>query len=505
MDVLPLDEHNELLVRHAHPPDWTNPAPSQRYNLVAVGGGTAGIISALAVAGLGGRAALVERHLLGGDCLNYGCVPSKAVLRAARAAYDAGQAESLGVCFDCPPRVDFAAVMERMRRLRAAISRHDSAGRFSSLGVDVFLGAARFTAPDALEVDGRQLRFHRAVVASGARAAVPEIAGLAEAGYLTNESVFSLTELPRRLVVIGAGPIGTELAQAFRRFGSEVYLLDAAPTILPRDDPAASAVVRRQLEREQIHLHLGASVVEAQPTGDARSVVIEQAGRRRKLIADAILVAVGRRPNVEELGLEAAGVASGPRGIRVDDFLRTTNRRIYAAGDVADVGWQFTHAADAMARICVQNALFFGRKRFSRLLIPRCTYTDPEVAHVGLTPAEAAERGIPVDSFRVELAEIDRAVLDGEEQGFAVVHTRRGKGRVVGATIVARHAGEMVGELSLLMTQRLSLARLSTVIHCYPTQIEALRRAGDNYARTRLTPPVASIARVWLAWLRGRG
>jgi pyruvate/2-oxoglutarate dehydrogenase complex dihydrolipoamide dehydrogenase (E3) component len=500
-ELAPFDEHNRELASQAHPPAWRNPTPAGRYNLVAVGGGTAGIIAALATAGLGGKAALVERRLLGGDCLNFGCVPSKALLQAARAAHQAATSGEYGCRLAGPVGVDFAAVMERMRRLRARISHHDSAERFSSLGVDVYLGQARFTGPGSLEVAGARLDFSRAVVATGARPADPGIAGLAEAGYQTNETIFSLVELPPRLIVVGAGPVGCELAQAFRRFGSEVHLVNRSDALLPKEDPTAAAVVRRQFEREGIHLHLGWQLVGAERTGGSKGLVIERGGLRQKLFADEILVAVGRAPNVEGLGLEAAGVAWTTEGVTVDDRLRTTNRCIFAAGDVCS-RQQFTHAADAMARLCVANALFVGRKRMSGLVIPRTTYTDPELAHVGLTPTEAAERGIAIDTHRAELAEVDRAVLDGRTEGFAAVHTRRGTGRVVGATIVASHAGEMIGEMSLVMTRKLPLGAVAATIHCYPTQAAAWKRIADAYNRTRLTPRVARLLAAWLRWRR---
>lgn len=502
MQVEPVDEHNRLLIEHAHPNDWQNPVPASRYNLVAIGGGTAGLVSAIGTAGLGGKAALVERHLLGGDCLNYGCVPSKALIRAARAAYHVQSGAKYGCLVgDMPVRVDFASVMERMRRLRAGISHHDSAQRLSALGVDVYLGTARFTGSDTLDVDGQELRFRSAVIATGARAADPNIAGLAEVGYLTNETVFSLTELPHRLIVVGAGPIGSELAQAFRRFGSEVHLVGRGASLLAKEDADAAAIVQQQFEAEGIHLHLGWEVERAEKMGDSKSIVIAQKGERRKLIADAILVAVGRQPNIEGLGLDAAGVKYSNRGVDVDDRLRTSNRRVYAAGDICSK-YKFTHAADAMARNCIQNALFLGRKRASDLIIPRCTYTDPEIAHVGLTREEAQEQNVTIDTYRVGLADVDRAVLDGEHEGFAAIHTRRGSGHIVGATIVAAHAGEMISEITLLMNRKLSLGKLASVIHCYPTQAEAWKRLADEYQRTRLTPGIAKLFRSWLAWQR---
>ncbi len=501
MGLLPSDEHNAELESQTHPLDWTNPAPPPCYNLVAVGGGTAGIIAALGAAGLGGRAAIVERHLLGGDCLNYGCVPSKALIRAARAAYQIRTAGAFGI-HTADASVEFAEVMERMRRLRAGISRHDSAARFRSLGVDVYFGDARFVGKDAVCVGDQTLRFHRAVIATGGRAATPDTPGLAELGYLTNETVFSLTSLPRRLIVLGGGPVGCELAQAFRRFGSDVHLVQRHETLLAKEEPAAAEIVRRQFEREGIALHLGWTPTQADRTGAAKGLIIERQGARLKLMADEILVAAGRRPNVENLGLEAAGVLYDEHGVQVDDFLRTSNPAIYAAGDVC-TRRQFTHHADAQARIVVQNALFLGRKRASRLVVPRCTYTDPEVAQVGLTPVAAKQQGILIDSYRAELGEVDRAILDGETDGFAVVHVRRGTDRIIGATIVAAHAGEMIGEMTLAMTNGLGLKAIAATIHCYPTQVEVLKRIADSYNRTRLTPRVAGLMRKWLSWRRG--
>jgi pyruvate/2-oxoglutarate dehydrogenase complex dihydrolipoamide dehydrogenase (E3) component len=499
MELAPRNEYQHDLA--LHPPEWENPTPRGRYNLVVVGGGTAGIISALTTADLRGSVALVESRLLGGDTLNFGCVPSKAVLRAARAAYEAAHLDRFGLSADRPVSVDFPRVMARMRRLRSSLGRRDSAWRFTGCGADVFLGNARFTGRNSLEVNGQTLQFQRAIIATGSRPQPLTIPGLDEAGYHTSESIFSLNQLPRRLIVIGNGPIGCELAQAFRRFGSEVHLLGEGSGLLLKEDRAAADVVQRQFEREGIRLYSGWSVLEIEKAGHAKSLVIQRRGEKQKLFADEILVAIGREPNVEGLDLEAAGVEFGPDGIAVDDYLQTANPAIFAAGDVCS-RHRFTHAAEAMGRLAVGNALFRGRKRASRLVIPRCTYTDPEVAHVGLTPAEADEQALAIDSYRVDLSSIDRAVLDHEDEGFAVVHTRRGTGRVVGATVVAAHAGEMIGEISLLMTHKISLGSLASTIHCYPTQAEVFKRIGDAYQRQRPKPRVRRLVEKWLAWQR---
>ena len=505
--ITPLDEHNAALLSRVHPPDWQNPAPQQLYDLVAIGGGTAGLVAAAGTAGLGGKAALVERHLLGGDCLNYGCVPSKALLAAARAAYDVQRSAEFGVQgsgFRAQDEsLQFAAVMSRLRRLRAQISENDSAQRFQKLGVDVFLGDARFTGRQSIEVGGQTLRFKRCVIATGARAAVPDVPGLAGVGYVTNEMVFSLTELPRRLIIMGGGPIGCELAQGFCRLGSDVTLVQRGSRLLPKDEPEAAEIIAAQFARENIRLLFDTKPVRAESTPGGKRLVVQAAGREHSLEADTILVAAGRTPNVEGLNLAAAGVEHSSRGVIVNDYLQTANPRIFAAGDIIG-GHQFTHAADAMARICIQNAFFslgpFGRKRLSRLVVPWTTYTDPEVAHVGLTLQQAAERGIKLDSYREDLRRVDRAILDGDDSGFAVMHCRRGSPQVVGCTIVARHAGEMIGEVCLLMTAGIPLSKLASTIHCYPTQVEVLKRLGDQANKRRLTPRVAGWLKSIIAW-----
>lgn len=496
------DTHDRRLIENCHPPKWINPKPAGKYNLVVIGAGTAGLVSAAGAAGLGAKVALIERNLMGGDCLNVGCVPSKGLIRAARAAYEARNGAEFGVRLACEPKVAFGAAMERMRRLRAGISSHDSVERFTNLGVDVFIGNGRFVGPRAVEIEGQRLEFDRAVIATGARASDLPVPGLKEAGYLTNETVFTLTSLPRRLAVIGAGPIGCELAQAFARFGSEVFLIEALHGIMPNEDPDASEIVRQSMmERDGIKLMCCGKDLKITKADGAKRLSVDSHDGHYDVLVDEILVGGGRRPNLEGLGLEEAGIEYTAQGVVVDDRLRTTNRRIYAAGDICS-RYKFTHAADAMARIVIANALFLARRKVTDLVIPWCTYTDPEIAHVGYYEKEAKAAGFVVATVTQELSQVDRAILDGEENGFARVHYDKKSGKILGGTIVARHAGEMIGELSLAITAKQKIAALSSTIHPYPTQAEALRKIGDAYMRTKLTPTVKKLFERWLAWRR---
>ncbi|UCF88705.1 MAG: mercuric reductase [bacterium] len=501
--VLPQDPFNISLENNVHPPDWVNPEPAPKYNLVVIGAGTAGLVTAAGAAGLGARVALVEKHLMGGDCLNAGCVPSKCLIRSSRAAADVRDARDYGIDVPGGYEVDFGRVMERMRRLRSHISLNDSVKRFSEeLGVDVFLGEGRFAGPDSVLVDGRTLRYKKAVITSGARAFELPIEGLAEAGYLTNETVFSLTDRPARLAVIGAGPLGCELAQAFQRLGSQVSLLEAGPQILSREDPDAARIVQSSMAKDGVDLVLPCNIRRVEKKGGEKVLHLECDGQAKQLAVDEILLGVGRVPNVEGLNLEAVGVQYDQRaGVKVDDFLRTTNPRIYAAGDIC-FPFKFTHTADALARIVIQNALFGGRKKTSALTIPWCTYTDPEIAHVGMYEGDAVRAGMQVDTFTVPLSEVDRAIADGETDGMVRIHVKKGSDRILGATIVARHAGEMISEISVAMKKKLGLGALSGVIHPYPTQAEAIRKAADAYNRTRLTPGVKRLFETWLKWQR---
>ena len=502
LNVAPWDIHNQTLVANVHPPDWANPTPAPRYNLVVIGAGTAGLVTAAGAAGLGAKVALIERHLMGGDCLNVGCVPSKCLLRSSRAAADGRDGARFGVRVPAGVEVDFPAVMERLRKLRAGISKHDSVKRFSDLGVDVFLGNASFSGPDTITVGDRVLRFKRAVIASGARAVQPAVEGLKEAGFLTNETVFNLTACARRLAVIGAGPIGCELAQAFERLGSQVVLLHKNAHILDREDADAAEIVQQTFLREGIRLVLNMKLKRVETKNGEKRIYFEAQGREESVVVDEILAGAGRAPNVDGLNLETVGVQYDPKaGVLVNDNLQTTNPRIYAAGDIC-MKWKFTHAADFAARIVIQNTLFMGRKKLSALTMPWATFTDPEIAHVGLYEREARERGLEMDTYIRHFREVDRAIAEGEEEGFVKVLVKKGTDQILGATIVARHAGEMISEISVAMAAKMGLGRLASVIHPYPTQAEAVRQLGDAYNRTRLTPTVKKLFARWLAWTR---
>jgi len=501
--MLPQDEYNRTLINNVHPTGWKNPEPAGCYNLVVIGGGTAGLVAAAGAAGLGAKVALIEQHLMGGDCLNAGCVPSKGLVRAGRAAHDVKAAAAFGIHCSAKVSVDFGAAMERMRSVRAGISSHDSVQRFSNeLGIDVFLGTGKFIGRDRIEVDGKVLVFKKAAICTGARAAAPPIPGIEDTGYLTNENVFWLTAAPARLLVIGGGPVGCELSQAFARMGSDVTIIETAGRLLSREDADAAEIVQQSMLRDTVQLVLNAKIIRTEKRGVEKNVIVEQQGMTRELVGDEILVSVGRAPNIDGLNLEAAGIAyDAQRGVAVNDRLQTSNPSVYAAGDVCS-SYKFTHTADALARILIANALFKGRQKTSSLVVPWCTYTDPEVAHVGMYEKDAHDRGIPVLTLTIPFADVDRALLDGEVEGFARVHLRKGTDKILGATIVARHAGEMISELSLAITAGFGLSAIGRTIHPYPTQAESIKKLADQYNRTRLTPFVKKLLSAWLKWQR---
>jgi pyruvate/2-oxoglutarate dehydrogenase complex dihydrolipoamide dehydrogenase (E3) component len=495
------ESHNRELLESAHPPAWRNPEPLDKYNLVIVGAGPAGILAARAAAAVGAKVAIIERGLIGGACINVGCIPSKTIIRTSRLYAEMRDAENFGAQVPTGINMDFAVAMERLRRIRARLSRfRGSAQRLSASGVHVFLGEARFAGPRAIVVEGKTLRFSKALIATGARPKSPAIPGLSEAGYLTNETVFDLTERPRRLLVIGGGPLGCELAQALSRLGSQVTIVQDEPMFLGNEERDAAQILSDAFGRDGIGVHLNTQAVRVRLQGKEKLVDLVSDDLKTTVAVDEILVGVGSAPNVEGMNLEAAGVEYGAdAGIPVNDFLQTSNPRIYAAGDVCSEN-KFPHIETAAARIVVQNALFFGRKRLSHLSIPWCTYTDPEIAHIGLYVREARAQSIPVKTFTVLMHEVDRAITDGEEEGFVKIHVKEGTDKILGATVVATHAGEMISEISLAMSSGIGLRALAHVNHPYPTQAQAIKMAADAYNNTRMTPGLRWIFKQWLAW-----
>lgn len=501
----PYDEHNQKLVAYVHPHDWVNPEPQDRYHMVVIGAGTAGLVTAIVAAGLGARVALIERHFMGGDCLNIGCVPSKGVISAARAwsqrsrkPFGAPTASNDG---------DFAKAMERMRRLRADISHIDSAQRFTDAGVDVFLGSGKFTGPGTVQVSGpagdATLNFRKACIATGARAAAPPIPGLDRTDYLTNETIFSLTERPESLTVVGAGPIGCEMAQSFAMFGTDVTVLDLAPQVLIREDQDAAQVVQESMVRDGVRLELDAAIdrIEQDEATGTKTVHFTRNGESHRVTSTHLLVAVGRRPNTDGLGLEAAGVEYDQQGVLTDGRLRTSNKNVFAAGDVTHE-LKFTHLADAHAQTVIQNAFFFGRKKTSSLVVPWATYTSPEIAHVGLYEHDAKDQGTEVDVIRIGLDDVDRAILDGEDEGFVKVVLKKGSDEILGATVVASHAGDLLTPLTFAITHGIGLGKFAGTIFPYPVQSDAIKKAAGAWRKQKLTPTAKKIFDLWFRIFR---
>jgi pyruvate/2-oxoglutarate dehydrogenase complex dihydrolipoamide dehydrogenase (E3) component len=474
------------------------------YNVVVVGAGTGGLVTAAGTAGLGGRVALVERNLMGGDCLNFGCVPSKALISSARLVQRIRESEKWGLD-QSEPQFVFEKVFERMRARRAKIAPHDSQERFESLGVDVFHGEARFVSPHEVEVNGQRLRARNFVIATGSRAVVPKIKGIDSVPYFTNETIFDeLKRKPENMIVLGGGPIGCELAQTFRRLGVDVTIFQRGDQLLPREDRDVAEFVERRLINEGVRVVKNADA-RSVATSDSGKVALQlldrQSGQPAEptFFADALLVAAGRTPNLRSLDLKSAGIDITERGVHVNDYLQTSQRHIYAVGDVIGP-FLFTHMADAQGRVAVRNILVpfqFLRQKMDYSVVPWCTYVDPEVAHVGLGEKEAKGQNIDYDLFVVLLEDVDRAVVESEDAGFAKILTGKDSDKILGATIIAPHAGDLLHEFVLAMKARIGLGTIASTIHAYPTFAELARKAGDKYNKTRLTPHAKKIF-TWL-------
>ena len=455
------------------------------FDLVIIGGGAGGLVVAAGGAALGAKVALVEKHRLGGDCLWYGCVPSKTLLKSARIAHEMRHADRWALPA-VAPAVDLVRVMERVAEVIRGIEPNDSPERFRGLGVDVIIGDGRFTGRDVFAVDGRRLTARHFVIATGSRPAVPPIPGLETTPFLTNETIFDLRENVPHLLIVGSGPIGCEMAQAFRRLGSEVTVVDIAPSILPREDRDLAAIVHHRLVDEGVRYHLGAKVVDvAGSKGEVRMTIRAADGSTQTLVASHLLLAAGRRANVEGLGLDAAGVAV-EQGRIVSTNLVTTNPRVLVAGDVAGAQ-QFTHVAEHHAGIVLRRAIFRMAWAKPSTVIPWCTYTDPELARVGLSETEAKRQGVAHRVYTFPFADNDRARAEGETEGLAKIVTDP-RGRLLGAAIVGLHAGELIAEYALALTRGMKAADISGTIHTYPTLAQINRRVADQRLKEGLTP-----------------
>ena len=456
------------------------------YDLCVIGGGSAGLVAAAGGAALGAKVALVERHKMGGDCLNYGCVPSKALLHSAKVAQTIRRAEDAAIDAHVP-EVSLADVMRRVRSVIQAIEPNDSPERFRGLGVEVIFGAGHFTDRKVFEVNGRVLTARKFIIATGSRPAIPDIRGLQDVPYLTNETVFDLDESVPSLIVLGGGAIGVELAQAFARLGSTVHLVHRGQHILKNEDPDVAEVVENRLRHEGTQLHLGAKpVMVGGETGRIRLQISLADGTEQWLEGTHLLVATGRHGNVENLGLEAAGVELDHGRITTDKRLRTANRDIYACGDVVGP-YQFTHMAEHHAGIALRNALFHIPAKIEERVIPWCTFTDPELARVGLSETQAKAQGIDYQAYTFPFHEVDRAITDNETEGLAKIITAP-NGRLLGAAIVGPNAGELIHEYVLALSRNLKVGDLANVIHIYPTLAQINRRVANEQLKARLTP-----------------
>jgi pyruvate/2-oxoglutarate dehydrogenase complex dihydrolipoamide dehydrogenase (E3) component len=468
----------------------------ERYDVIAIGGGAAGLVVSAGAAGLGARTALVERERLGGECLWTGCIPSKALLAAARAAADARAATRYGIHVGTV-EVDFPAVMRWVHGARAAIAPHDSPERFRGLGVDVVIGTARFVDERCIEVDGRRLEARHVVVATGSRPLIPDLDGIDDVPYLTNETVFEIDEQPRRLIVLGGGAVGLELAQAFARLGSEVDVVEARDRLLPHEDDELVERLLRRLTDDGVRIHAAAHADHVRRSHAGIQLTATQHGGRLELHADALLVAAGRRPNLDHLDPGSGGVRCSEAGVIVDARLRTTARGTWAAGDVVAGAPHFTHVADYHARTVLRNALFPLGSDVDYSSVPWVTYTDPELAHLGLTEAVAKElHGEDVAVFTRELGSLDRAIADGRTEGLIKV-IADSKGRILGAHAFGYDAGSVIAEMALAMRHGIRLDKLAATVHAYPTYPEAFRQTGDAFNRTRLTGTAARMVE-WL-------
>lgn len=454
-----------------------------RYDLIVIGSGSAGLTVASGAASFGARVALIEKEKMGGDCLNYGCVPTKALIRSASVAATARQGEKYGIK-TASIEIDFASVMERMRRVIHKIAEYDSPERFRSMGVDVILGGAEFHNANEMRIGNHVISSKKTVIATGSRPAIPMIPGLAKTGFLTNIEALQLDELPKSLAIIGGGPIGIEFAQIYARLGVKVTVIQKSHRILPREDAEAVEVLQHSLIADGVQFLVNSHVIQVGKREMTKIVEVDHAGEQLEIPCEEILVATGRKPTIEIPGLQNIGVKVSKAGIVVNSHLATSVPHIYAAGDVKG-GLLFTHVAGYEGKVVVRNTLFPFKQRVNYRVVPWTIYTDPELAHVGLTEKEANEQYAHVHVFTEPFHEVDRAVIDGQSEGFVKVITDK-KGQILGAHVVGKHAGELIQELVFAMHHKLSIGKISEVIHAYPTKVEGLRKTADMYWKKRL-------------------
>lgn len=461
---------------------------SNEYDLCIVGGGAAGLVVAAGAATLGAKVVLVEKQALGGDCLHYGCVPSKTLIHSAKIAFTLRDAPRFGIPAQVP-FIELARVIQRVQSVIKQIEPNDSPERFAQLGVEVIFGVGQFTGPDAFAVNNRVLRAKNFVIATGTRPAIPDISGLQQTPFLTNETLFGLQEDIRHLLILGGGPIGCEMAQSLARLGSRVSLFSFSPSLLPREDEDISAVIAAQFRQEAIDLHMGIQVIKVEldkDEGDVKVLLEHPQQGQYWLSGSHLLIAAGRQANIEGLGLEQAGVESRQGCLILDARLRTTNKHIFACGDVAGP-YLFTHMAEHQAGVVLRNTLFHWPSKAQTRSIPWCTYTDPELARVGYSETEALQQGIAHRVYRFPFADIDRAVTAGETTGMAkIITTPRGK--LLGACIVGAHAGELIAEYVLAISKGMKASDLSNTLHIYPTLAQINRRVADQRLKAALTP-----------------
>jgi dihydrolipoamide dehydrogenase len=474
------------------------------FNVIVIGGGSAGLVSSYIAAAVKAKVALIEKHKMGGDCLNTGCVPSKALIRSAKILSYIKRHKDYGIK-SAEATFDFAEVMEHVQNVIKKVEPHDSVERYSSLGVDCFTGEAKILSPHEVSVNGKTLTTKNIIIATGARPAVPNIPGLDKVPYLTSDNIWDIRELPKRLVVAGGGPIGSELVQCFARLGSKVTQVQRGPEIMKKEDDEIAQAIRKRFTEEGVDVSVNSTFKEVVVEGGKQYVIIEKNGNIERIEFDKLLIAIGRSANTKGFGLEEIGVKLTKQGtIEVDEYLRTTtHKNIYACGDVAGP-YQFTHTAAHQAWYCAVNALFSPLKKFKvdYSVIPWCTFTDPEVAQVGLNEKAAKAQGIPYEVTRYEIDDLDRAIADNEDHGVVKVLTVPGKDKILGVTILGYHAGDLIAEYILAMKHGLGLNKILGTIHIYPTMAEANKFAAGIWKKAHAPEGLLRLIKKFHTWRR---